>query len=406
MNFHRPPRAIAYTSSAHLCGIADYHGRLAPHLPAVATTLPLPSNRVLRDRPLALLEQRCHYRKLAAAADSYDVALLQMVTHWNAFRVGEYLLPTFLRRLRAPLVVVMHEWLDGIGNEPARSGLLGHVHRLAIDAFRRFDFDGLAFERWFQQVFLPRVSHFIVHAEHLADQLSRAGVASERITFCIQPTYPIAGQPDESALVDVPPNKRLVVLFGFPHPRKRYDIALRALSMLPADVMVMMVGEAEDEFRRAYVNELRQLASQIGVADRFMVMGEMPSTAVASIFSRADVAVAPVGYATGSAALGYLIAAGLPIVASDVPSIRAVCDAGAGMALFEAGNVTACADTLRYVLGDRDVQATLRRRNTQFAGVHTFAKLGEMIDHRLQEAAGQSSAVVKTRHIAQAGAHS
>jgi glycosyltransferase involved in cell wall biosynthesis len=204
----------------------------------------------------------------------------------------------------------------------------------------------------------------------------------------------------------VPPNTRVVLLFGFPHPRKRYDIAVRALSMLPEDVVVMIVGESEDPFRRTYVNELRELAAQVGVAHRLLVTGELPESAVASVFSRADVALAPVGYATGSAALGYVIAAGLPIVASDVPSVRAVADAGAGVVLFEAGNVNACAEVLRHVLDDRASRIRLRHRNAEFAARHTFVNLGEMVDQRLREGARDAVRVPNSRQIAAAGAHS
>jgi hypothetical protein len=53
---------------------------------------------------------------------------------------------------------------------------------------------------------------------------------------------------------------------------------------------------------------------------------------VAKLRTRADVALMTASHATGSASPGYMIAAGVPIVASDVPSVAALRDAGAGAA--------------------------------------------------------------------------
>jgi len=406
MNAPQQLRALAYTSSAHLCGINDYHQRVAPHVPVLADTLRLPADRVLRDRPLALFKQRLRYRALAAAADRYDVVLLQMVTQWNGFRLGEYCLPSFVGRLRPPLVLVLHEWPEPIGEEPVRPGLADAARRVATSIVRRADFGGRGFDSWIERVFLTRASHIVVHADHLADRLIRAGVAPERITFCVQPAYPIGEEPDRAALATVPANKRVVLLFGFPHPRKRYDIALRAVATLPPDVVLLMVGAADDQFRRAYVNELRQLAAELGIANRFIATGELADKAVTAIFSRTDVAVAPVGYATGSAALGYLVAAGLPIVASDVASMKAVADAGAGIDLFQSGNVDACAAALRRALDDPGHQEGLRRRSRQFAGAYTFAKLGALLDGRLRDAARLQAPAARAARVSPIGARS
>ena len=120
------PRVIAYTSGADPCGIADYHGRLAEHLPELERSVPLPTRIVLRDLLLALVKQRILCTgALAAEADGDHVVLLQMISSWNGLRLGEYLLPTFLDRLRPPVVAVLHEWPELSPEEITGRGLTG-----------------------------------------------------------------------------------------------------------------------------------------------------------------------------------------------------------------------------------------------------------------------------------------
>ena len=165
------------------------------------------------------------------------------------------------------------------------------------------------------------------------------------------PVYPCR-PPIGDTPASVPGDRRIVVLFGFPHPRKRYEVAIQALERLPPDTVMVLIGSASDNFRRAYLDELRALAARNGTLDRLIITGEVDAGVLGGLLARADVALAPAGYATGSASMGYLIAAGVPIVASDVPAVRALEDAGAGIVTFEGGNVSACVTALQHVLGD------------------------------------------------------
>ena len=401
-----PLRVIAYTSGAHPCGIADYHQRLETHVSGLVRTVKLPTARVLRDRPLALLKHRLMYRRLAAASDAHDVVLLQFVTTWNGFRLGEYLLPTFVNRIRKPLVVVMHEWPEPVADDARREGVFGYARVGAEAVIRRLDFAGLRCDSWFDRKLLPRVSHFFVHAEHLRARLMEAGVPAARISYSIMPVYPDSPAPaDANGLPMVPRDRRVVLLFGFPHPRKRYDVAVRVLAELPKDVVMVLVGSTEGDFRRGYLEELRQLSRENGTEDRFIVTGEVSTAALSSIFARGNVALAPVSYATGSASLGHLIAAGVPIVASDAPSVTALRNAGAGIVTFDTGNVTACTEVLRRVLDDAPSRNELRRLSQRFTEFHTFAKLAASVGEQLSRAAHGPHEADESG-FAPAGAHS
>ena len=375
-------RNIAYTSGASPCGIADYHRRLAEFLPDLETTLPFPTEIVLRDHPIRLWRTRRTYQQLAAAADSYDATLIQMVTTWNGFRFGEFLLPTFVNRLRRPLVVVLHEWPEG----PAAAAEGTPFLRRGVEAaLRRFDF-GDSFESWLQRRFLARVSHFVVHSEQLKGRLLSAGVAVDRVTFCLMPVYPVVEQ-ETLDLSYVPPHARVIVLYGFPHPRKRYDIAVDALSGLPEDVVMLVVGSTSGPFRSDYAQWLVERARTNGTGHRLFFTGEISESALASVLGRASAALSPAGYATGSASLGSLVAAGLPIVASDLPSISAVREGGAGIVTFDSGDVRACIARLTQVLDSRELQTELQERNRRFSAVHTFSRLGAVVTDSLRQTA-------------------
>src|SRR5262245_989330 len=351
-------RLICYSSGAWPCGIANYHRRLEPILrdAFAVTTHHLPTIPVLRDRPVALARQRRRYMVLANESSAYDAALLQFITFWNGNRLGENMLPSFVDHLAAPLVVVLHEWPLPQEAEPDDGSWPKRIVRSTALQFAQGprDYDG-----WLRTRFFPRVAHFIVHASELSTRLLEVGVSEDRVTRVVAPVYELASEPEPGNpiapdLWNTLESKRVLLLFGFPHPRKNYELALAALTRLPEDVVLVMAGSTEGRFRSDYANSLSTFARKLGVAHRFHTTGEIGTRALADLFERTTVAVAPFSYATGSASLGYFLAARLPIVASDIASNVVVCQAGAGIQLFRQGDPDALAHAIATILNNPD----------------------------------------------------
>ena len=378
-------RILAYSSGAWPCGIADYHGKLTSAFPPSihCDTTPLPTDTVHRDRPLKLWERRRHYAQLAARSGAYDASLIQFITHWNGHRDWEYTLPVFVKHLRDPFAIILHEWPPTPNSEnPGPSA----ARRLVARASKQWDRQGSDHEEWLNRRFLHRAGHIFVHSEALRDRALAAGIPHERVTFAIFPVATLASK--ESAVADAIKaryqGRRFIVLFGFPHPRKALELAIQALPELPPDVMLLFVGGIDGAFRQQYVQSLLQLAERLGVQDRTVFAGEVPEASLRAVFEAAQFALAPFAYATGSSSFAYLMAAGVPIVASDIPEHQMLQREGAGVALFESGSVSALASAVNGLLIDSERRESLSAKSRAFVNRHSFASFADTVVARLQ----------------------
>jgi glycosyltransferase involved in cell wall biosynthesis len=383
-------RIICYSSGAWPCGIANYQRHLEPILRQSfsVTTRLLPTTPVLRDRPVALARQRSLYAQLAAESARHDAALLQFITFWNGDRLGENMLPIFVEQLAAPLVVVLHEWPIPQTPEPPGESWPRRVLRSTALRLTPGPRD---YESWLRSRFFPRVDHFIVHASELRQRLCDNGVGLERITQVVHPVYELESSAESDglspALLKHLEGKRILLLFGFPHPRKNYELAVNALPRLSEDTVLVMAGSTDGPFRSQYVNQLFARARMLGVTHRFHATGEIGSRALADLFARTALAIAPFSYATGSGSLGYFLGARLPIVASNIPSNVDVRRSGGGIELFQQGDAAALADVVAAILEHPERGRRLADQSAAFAAQYNFRTLGEMLGERIADAA-------------------
>jgi glycosyltransferase involved in cell wall biosynthesis len=383
-------RLTCYSSGAWPCGIANYHRHLVEGLASRfdCETVNLPTDSVRRSNLPALLRRRRHYASLASRSDRSNMVLLQFITFWNGTREGENMLPAFLNRLRSPLYLVLHEWPD-LPYPEIHSGhfLVRAAKHLALRAYRRYEFQKSHYDRWLMEHLFARARHILVHSEGLRDRLTDAGMDPGRITLAIHPPFPTPEPKWTDSEIDArlgTSGRRLLLLFGFPHPRKNYALALDALCLLPSDVVVVLAGSISGEFRRLHAEQLQEHARSLGVGDRFILTGELEEGEFSSLFRRAILGVAPFQYATGSGSIGYFAAAGLPVVASDLPSVAMLANEGAGLRLFPPGDSVALANEISSLLEDHRERTVLRDRSLRFARTHSFGRLADEIASQIE----------------------
>ncbi|HVV18819.1 MAG TPA: glycosyltransferase family 4 protein [Pseudonocardiaceae bacterium] len=141
----------------------------------------------------------------------------------------------------------------------------------------------------------------------------------------------------------------------FTEPRKGMDVLLRALRrLLPefGDLRVLVVGRGEpDDLRRAAGPDL---------ADRLVLLGQADDVTKARAMRSMDVYCAP---NTGGESFGMILteamAAGAPVVASDIDAFRRVLDDGRLGVLAPVGDDAALADAIGGLLVDKDRRAAL-----------------------------------------------
>ena len=143
-------------------------------------------------------------------------------------------------------------------------------------------------------------------------------------------------------------------------PHKGVDVLLRAVHAVPtAELTIVGAGPVEDD--------LRKLSAELGISGRVTFTGFVPAGELPAVYQGFDVVVVP-SLPTPTWIEQFCrvaveaMAAGVPVVASDLGSLPEV--VGDGGALVPPGDVDALANALRGLLGDADRWRQLRVRAT------------------------------------------
>jgi phosphatidyl-myo-inositol alpha-mannosyltransferase len=160
-----------------------------------------------------------------------------------------------------------------------------------------------------------------------------------------------------------------VMFLGRDEPRKGLDVLLEAFGNLPPDARLWVVGPGTDrsESRRRY-----------GADRRISWLGEVTNREKWRRLRGADVMCAP---SLNGESFGVVLiegmAAGTPVVASDIPGYRSVIRSGREAALFPAGHPMALAKELLSVLFDAPRRDELVVAGTECAesfSMHNLAR--------------------------------
>ncbi|HET6773858.1 MAG TPA: glycosyltransferase [Acidimicrobiales bacterium] len=178
-----------------------------------------------------------------------------------------------------------------------------------------------------------------------------------------------------AAVGDRAPEDGLLLYIGRLVDKKGVDVLVEALARLDG-ARLEVVGDGPD--RAA----LHQLAARLGVSDRVRFRGKLPKAAVIAALARAQIAVIPSRVGAGGdmegtpVVLCEVMAAGVPVVASNLGGLGECIDDGLDGLLVPPGDVDALATTLDKALnGGVDLAALGRaaaataRRNLDISAV-------------------------------------
>lgn len=197
-----------------------------------------------------------------------------------------------------------------------------------------------------------RCDHLVANTPDIRDWILKqdAGWTDDRVHFI--PNFGTLPPPTGRSVRDelgLPAGRPVLLSLGRLHPSKAQDVLLRALPAIP-DAIVLFAGAGDSEA------EYRQLAAELGVADRVRFLGWRSDTA--DLFAAADLCVFPSRIEPFGNVVVEAWAAGRPIVAaaSSGPGwlIR---DAGDGL-LVPVEDHEGLAAAVNRALGD----AALRER--------------------------------------------
>jgi phosphatidylinositol alpha-mannosyltransferase len=173
------------------------------------------------------------------------------------------------------------------------------------------------------------------------------------------------------------PTGRLVLWVHRLDPQKGFPTALRAFARLAAeldDVQLVVVGDGRDRDAVGLLSDR--------VRRRVVMLGAVPNDDLPGFLAAADVFVAPaVGQESFGISLVEAMAAGLPVVASDIPGYDEVVDHEVDGLLVPPRDPNALAAALRRVLEEPDLAAALSRAGRERAAGYSW----DVVTPRLEE---------------------
>ena len=154
-------------------------------------------------------------------------------------------------------------------------------------------------------------------------------------------------------------DSRVVLCVAAKRPHKNQALLIRALPLLPADVVLVLAGHAEP-----YEHELRQLAGELGVEERVRFLDYVSDAELGALWSLAACAAFPtLGEGFGIPVLEAL-AHGVAVAASDLPVLREV--GGEVPHWLDPHDPASAARAIEAALGDTDAARTGPERAAGF----------------------------------------
>jgi glycosyltransferase involved in cell wall biosynthesis len=194
--------------------------------------------------------------------------------------------------------------------------------------------------------------------------VERVGLPAEKVEVV---HYGLDAPPDAWGTnpdLALPDGARILLCVSRLEPQKGIDTALRALTELPPETVLVVLGEGPER------GELETLARTLGVAERTRFPGRVGD--VAALLGQAELFVHPARWEGFGLAILEAMLCGLPVVASRVSSLPELVADGETGILVPPDDPAALATALGILLEDTAQAAAMgdagrRRAHTQFS---------------------------------------
>ena len=277
----------------------------------------------------------------------FDLWRFDRRVYWDQIRV-----PMLAKRARADVV-----HFTG-GTVPAL------LHRRAVVTVHDLVWSrranrGRPYVHWYfgdmQRALVRRAAGIVVDTHAARDDVADGlGVERDRVFVAgagvDRRFFDVVRNPDTSA--------PFILAVGTVEERKDLITAVRAIATLPSEITLVAAGP-----HTPYADRVLREADRLGVASRVRLLGYVDDAHLLDLYSRASAFVFPSRYEGFGLPPLQACAAGLPVVASDIPVVREVlgpsaryCEAGADAAFGAAlaASLSAGDDTLARINAARE----------------------------------------------------
>lgn len=370
-------RVTMHTTTAANCGIADYARDLLAGLRGSVDVEVVPITPGL-----------VNPARMLSVARRLNAADLTHIHHnfgfWGRGSLSYRLMfQTLQRAIRVPVVLTSHSVFPA---RPRRWN--GSLKGLAITLLGLHDFMD-------RRTYL--VAHrIIVHSRCHLRLLAQRGIAPERLVE-IMPGVPEVSLPSTVEVEEFRrtwdlQGKRILGLFGFIQPNKNYELLVRALPYLPADVVLVLVGGVRTTGEAWYGQKLEALARSLGVADRVRITGFLPREQLGPALSAVDLFVLPyVADSSVSYSARLCLAHGKPLLASAVDAFQELRERHRCLELFTTADPAALAGHVLELLNDPARRGALVEEVIRYARERSWRRVAAETRKVYQSLAGQTA---------------
>lgn len=390
------------------CGIATYTEQLVNSLDKLGIENEVyPVNR----KELAyfsLEEIEAYYLAFCQRAAEFDLIHIQ---HEHGFFHGSYpfnvsvkvfnLILRNLKKTKKPVFVTFH-------TEPAyfdadREEDLGLKGKLLLKAKKY-----IALFQWKRKVskFFKRSQYFvaIVHSKKSRLQLLKSGFDQSSIQVL---THAFPNRDLRSISSDIRLSKRnlglpeesvVLSIFGFISEYKGYKVAIRALSHLPNNYVLAIVGgphpeAAEKDKALDDVFETIESVSEQdpSIVQRVLITGYVETEQLNEFHKVTDICLAPYlpSSISASGALTWALTSGKPVIASNIPAFKELNQNADCLLLVQPNAYRELAWRIQRLVENTHVQQELVDRATVYVQAHTWAATAENLNELYEVALGK-----------------
>jgi len=207
-----------------------------------------------------------------------------------------------------------------------------------------------------ESLLIKSADHIITVSESIGQELKKRYFVKQLTVLINTPSSHVVRQAlSLRDLLRIPQTDRIVLYLGSITFNRGLEELIRSIPYLNHCVVVLMGYALKPE----YSAKLRQLAKEIGAEDKLYFFGPVPLEDVTGYAAFADVGAAP----SKNACLSYYysapnklfecIAAGLPVVGSNLPEFKKVIEGYNLGKTFNPDDPKDIADAINYVLSDK-----------------------------------------------------